>query len=92
MIEHIDRYPRVRDRALFVGDPDDVVDERFGPDLPAIRDWTEQHFDFPGYVTGFTPVADRERLRAELGYRPRRAGLHRHRRRLRRRRARCCAA
>ena len=70
MIEHIDRFPRVRDRALFVGNPDDVVDERFGPDLPAIRAWTEQHFDFPGYVTGFTPCGDRERLRAELGYRP----------------------
>ena len=25
MIEHIARYPRVRDRAIFVGDPDDVV-------------------------------------------------------------------
>ena len=35
------RYPRVRDRAVFVGDPDDIVPERFGPDLPAIRDWTE---------------------------------------------------
>ncbi|MGE5689109.1 MAG: alpha/beta fold hydrolase [Pseudomonadota bacterium] len=72
MIEHIARFPRVRDRALFVGDPDDVVSDAFGPDLPLIRDWTEQHFAFPGYVTGFDPreFADRERLRAELGYRP----------------------
>ncbi len=72
MIEHIDRYPRLRDRALFVGDPDDVVDDAFGPDLPLIRDWTERHFSFPGYITGFDPAefADRERLRAELGYRP----------------------
>jgi predicted glycosyltransferase len=70
MIEHIARYPRVRDRALFVGAPDDVVPDRFGPDLPAIRDWTERHFDFPGYVTGFRPVEDREKLRAELGYKP----------------------
>ena len=86
MIEHIDRYPRLRDRALFVGDPDDVVDERFGPDLPAIRDWTEQHFDFPGYVTGFTPRR-RPRAAARVARLPaRRAGLHRHRRRLRRRR------
>ena len=45
---------------------------RFGPDLPLIRDWTEEHFDFAGYVTGFDPAefADREALRAELGYRP----------------------
>jgi predicted glycosyltransferase len=70
MIEHIDRFPRLRDRALFVGDPDDVVPHGFGRDLPQIRDWTERHFDFPGYVTGFTPVEDRERLRAQLGYRP----------------------
>ena len=68
MIEHIARYDRIRDQALFVGNPDDVVAERFGPDLPAIRDWTERHFDFSGYVTGFEPVTDRERLRAELGY------------------------
>ena len=25
MIEHVERYPRVRDRAIFVGDPEDVV-------------------------------------------------------------------
>jgi pimeloyl-ACP methyl ester carboxylesterase/predicted glycosyltransferase len=72
MIEQIARYPRVRDRALFVGHPDDVVPERFGPDLPEIREWTEQHYAFPGYVSGFDPAAfaDREKLRAELGYRP----------------------
>jgi pimeloyl-ACP methyl ester carboxylesterase/predicted glycosyltransferase len=71
MIEHIARYPRVRDRALFVGEPDDIVGAAFGPGLPAIRAWTEEHFAFPGYVTGFDPAefADRERLRAELGYR-----------------------
>jgi pimeloyl-ACP methyl ester carboxylesterase/predicted glycosyltransferase len=68
MIEHIARYGRTRDQALFVGNPDDIVAERFGPELPAIRDWTERHFDFAGYVTGFEPVTDRERLRAELGY------------------------
>ncbi|HEX4931450.1 MAG TPA: alpha/beta fold hydrolase [Gaiellaceae bacterium] len=70
MIEHIARFPRIRDRAVFVGDPDDVVPDRFGPGLPGIRDWTEQHYDFAGYVTGFEPVADREKLRHELGYGP----------------------
>jgi pimeloyl-ACP methyl ester carboxylesterase len=68
MIGHIDAHPTLRDRALFVGDPDDVVPDAFGADLPLIRDWTERHFDFPGYVTGFAPVADREALRARLGY------------------------
>jgi predicted glycosyltransferase len=68
MIEHIARHGRLRDRALFVGNPDDIVPEAFGPDLPLIRDWTEEHFDFSGYVTGFEPIADRDALRAELGY------------------------
>jgi predicted glycosyltransferase len=70
MIEHIERFPRVRDRALFVGNREDVVRESFGPELPMIGDWTEDHFDFTGYITGFEPgeLADRTRLRAELGY------------------------
>jgi len=72
MIEHIARYPRVRDQAIFVGNREDIVPDDFGPDLPAIADWTGEHFDFAGYVTGFDPAetGDRERLRAELGYRP----------------------
>jgi pimeloyl-ACP methyl ester carboxylesterase/predicted glycosyltransferase len=73
MIEHIARYPRVRDRAVFVGGADDIVPRSFGPELPQIRDWTEEHFDFAGYITGFDPAdfADREALRAQLGYEPR---------------------
>ena len=72
MIEHIARYPRLRDRSIFVGNPEDVVADRFGPDLPLIADWTREHFDFSGYVTGFDPAAfaDRAALRAELGYKP----------------------
>ena len=70
MIEHIARFPRIRDRAIFVGNSDDIVPESFGAELPFIRDWTEQHYDFAGYVSGFDPAAfaDRERLRADLGY------------------------
>lgn len=72
MVEQVARFPRLRDRALFVGNPEDVVPEVLGPRLPAIRDWTQQHFDFVGYVTGFDPatVADTAAVRAELGYRP----------------------
>jgi pimeloyl-ACP methyl ester carboxylesterase/predicted glycosyltransferase len=64
MIEQIARFPRVRDRAIFVGDPGDVVPDSFGPGLPSIRDWTEQHYDFAGYVTGFDPrqLGDRHAL------------------------------
>jgi pimeloyl-ACP methyl ester carboxylesterase/predicted glycosyltransferase len=70
MIEHIARFPRVRDRAIFVGNEADVVPDSFGPELPLIRDWTCEHFSFAGYVTGFDPAefADRAALRHELGY------------------------
>jgi pimeloyl-ACP methyl ester carboxylesterase len=71
MIEHIARFPRVRDQAVFVGNPEDIVPERFAPHLPEIRDWTQEHYAFAGYVTGFDPAefADRAALRDELGYR-----------------------
>ncbi len=67
MIEHVERFPRVRDRAVFVGSAADIIPDRFGPGLPRIRDWTERHFSFAGYVTGFDPreVGDR----GVLGYR-----------------------
>ena len=70
MVGHIARHPEVRDRALFVGNSDDIVADRLGPDLPLIRDWTERNFDFVGYVSGFDPAqfGDRSALRAELGY------------------------
>jgi pimeloyl-ACP methyl ester carboxylesterase/predicted glycosyltransferase len=70
MIEHIARYPRIRDQAVFVGSPDDVVPEVFGPGLPKIRDWTEEHFDFSGYITGFEPPTTDQasEWRSELGY------------------------
>ncbi|MFZ0091847.1 MAG: glycosyltransferase [Solirubrobacteraceae bacterium] len=72
MIEQIARYPRVRDRAIFVGEPDDIVPDSFGKGLPPIRGWTEQHFSFCGYIPGFDAdqLADKPRLRTELGYRP----------------------
>jgi len=72
MIEQVARFPRVRDRALFIGNPDDVVDVPFGPRLPGIRDWTRAHYEFPGYVLPFDPAefADREAVRQRLGFRP----------------------
>lgn len=71
MLEHTARYPWVRDRAIFVGNPDDIVPHSFGRDLPDIRAWTEQHFDFSGYITGFTPAdLDRAELRDELRFEP----------------------
>jgi predicted glycosyltransferase len=71
MIEHVARFPRVRDRAVFVGNEDDIVPDAFGPDLPLIRDWTREHYSFAGYITGFDPAefGGRAALRHELGYR-----------------------
>ena len=73
-IRHIERYPYVRDAAVFVGSKPDIVARHFGPDLPFMPDWIERHFDFPGYVLPFEPaeLADTERLRRELGYDPNR--------------------
>ena len=73
MIEHVERFPRLRDRAIFVGEADDIVPDAFGPGMPPIRDWTEAHFAFSGYITGFDPaplLERRDELRHELGYRP----------------------
>jgi predicted glycosyltransferase len=72
MIEHVERHPQVRDRAIFVGGPEDVVPLSFGKDLPAIRDWVPKHFDFAGYVIGEHPASfgTRSDLRESLGYRP----------------------
>jgi pimeloyl-ACP methyl ester carboxylesterase/predicted glycosyltransferase len=71
MLEHIERYPRLRDRSIFVGNPEDVVPGAFGPGLPSIREWTEAHYDFSGYVLPFDPAnLDRDAVRSELGYRP----------------------
>ncbi len=69
MVEHVARTPGLRDRSVFVGDPEDVVDLPLGPGLPTARDWTEQHFDFAGYVMGDRPDPGRRaELRAALGY------------------------
>jgi predicted glycosyltransferase len=72
MIGHIERHPGVRDRAIFVGSPEDIAPLSFGRDLPDMRDWIPKHFDFAGYVMGEHPqtFGSREDLRSQLGYAP----------------------
>jgi len=72
MIEQVTRFPRVRDRAIFVGSAADIVAGDFGDGLPQIRPWVVEHFDFSGYVLApdAGAPADRAALRAELGYAP----------------------
>jgi predicted glycosyltransferase len=69
-IEHVARFPWMRDAALFVGNAEDVTDVPFGPGLPRIREWTDRNFQYTGYALPFDPAAfaDTEALRARLGY------------------------
>jgi pimeloyl-ACP methyl ester carboxylesterase/predicted glycosyltransferase len=72
MIELVERFPRIRDRAIFIGRPEDVVPGDFGPGLPQMRAWTQRHYEFTGgYVLGLDQqaVGDRGELRRRLGYR-----------------------
>jgi hypothetical protein len=62
MVEHILRWPRLRDRAIFVGNPGDLVEDPLGPGLPSVREWTLEHFAFSGYVgAGSAPTAVEKR-------------------------------
>jgi predicted glycosyltransferase len=71
-IEHVARFPYVRDAAIFVGNPDDVTEQPFGPGLPGIREWTDKNFSYSGYTLPFDPNAfsDTEKTRSKLGYKP----------------------
>jgi pimeloyl-ACP methyl ester carboxylesterase len=69
-VERMRRYPRLRDRSIFVGNPEDLVTDRLGPGLPTVRDWALERYSCSGYVTGSPVPDDREALRSELGYRP----------------------
>jgi predicted glycosyltransferase len=72
MLEQRARFPRLRDRSIFVGNPDDIVAGTFGPGLPDIREWTERNFEFSGYVMGTPPPVQpaRAALRRRIGLRP----------------------
>jgi pimeloyl-ACP methyl ester carboxylesterase/predicted glycosyltransferase len=72
MIEHVERHPAVRDRAIFIGNRDDILPESFGADLPAMREWIPRHFEFSGYILEQDPATfgRRDELRQALGYRP----------------------
>ena len=72
MIEQVTRYPHVRDRAIYIGDYDDLVPERFGPGLPSIPEWVQEHFTAVGYVAPFDPAdyADTRAVRERLGHDP----------------------
>ena len=73
MIEHVERHPGVRDRAIFVGEPEDIVPLSFGKDLPAMRDWVPEALRFRGLYHGRAsqrPSAAAPSCARALGYRP----------------------
>jgi UDP:flavonoid glycosyltransferase YjiC (YdhE family) len=60
----------VHDRALFIGEEEDVADKRFGFLLPGRREWARALCEFVGYVLPFDPdsLQDKSGIRARLGY------------------------
>jgi len=70
-VDHLRLHPDVRDLSIMVGDEADVLDREFGPELPNMRQWAREHFQFSGYTYHFDPAAYRDRpaLRRRLGYR-----------------------
>lgn len=70
MIEHLARFPYVRDRSVFIGGFDELPDASFGAGLPRIRDWSRHWFDSVPYVVPFDRSACRRTsaLRSRLGY------------------------
>jgi predicted glycosyltransferase len=70
MLQHIERFPDIRDRSIFVGNPEDVVRDAFGKGLPGIREWTKAHYAFSGYIQHVDPrrLTDRGALRSHLGF------------------------
>ncbi len=70
MIEHLARFPYVRDRSVFIGGFDELPDASFGTGLPNIRDWAKQWYASVPYVIPFDPAPYRRTnaLRRRLGY------------------------
>ena len=58
--------------ALFIGEPSDIADRRFGLFLPNRRRYADGQVIFLGYILTFSPamLPPKDRLRAELGYGP----------------------
>ena len=90
MIEHIERHPGVRDRAIFVGEPQDIIPRSFGKDLAGdarlgAATFRLRRLYHSASIRG--AFGDRAELRKVAGLSVGRTRLHRHGRRVRRRHA-----
>lgn len=63
-------FSRANRESIFIGEPEDIPDRRFGFMLPNRREYAKKHFTFIGYVIRFDPgeYSDRKRIRKTLGY------------------------
>jgi len=64
------RPTRHFDLGLFVGEPEDVPDEKFGFRLPNRREYAQAKYQFVGYILPFEPAEyqDKAAIRKKLGY------------------------
>jgi UDP-N-acetylglucosamine:LPS N-acetylglucosamine transferase len=63
---------RSHSAALFIGEPADIADRRFGPFFPNRRRYAENRLAYIGYILTFRPelLPPKDKLRSELGYGP----------------------
>ncbi len=63
-------FAKGNSRGVFIGEPEDIPDTRFGPLLPNRRQHARRCYTFTGYILPFDPAALRDRagVRAGLGY------------------------
>ena len=87
MVEQVARYPRLRDRSVFVGDPDDVVDRPLGPGLPARGPGPRSTSTSPGTSWASDPIRLAGTRCASGSGMPKTSGVRRQRRRVWGRRA-----
>ena len=64
------KQPTQQDLTLFIGEPEDVPDRRFGFLLPNRRQYARRYYHFVGYTFPFDPAdySDKKKVRAALGY------------------------
>jgi predicted glycosyltransferase len=63
-------FNREKNIALFIGEPEDIPDKRFGLFLANRREYALKNYNFVGYIITFEPkdFADKIRFRNKLGY------------------------
>ncbi len=67
MMKLVEENPKVRDKAFYIGHYFDIIDERFGYQLPYISDWARDYFSEAGYLYSFNPKDNDIELYRELG-------------------------